>query len=276
VRRLLHEPLLHFLILGALLFALYGWLHGGARKAADEIVVTRGQLQSLQTQFERTRQRPPTADERQELVDGWVREEIFYREGLAMGLDRDDPVVRRRVAQKLEFIGDGSTPAPPTPLELQAWLDGNADRYQIEPRYTLTQVYFDIARHGERLDADVASALRSLDKGKMPDGDSTLLPPTLDRAPASQVTRIFGLAFADALKALPLGAWQGPLRSTFGVHLVRLSAVEPARAATLGEARAAVERDFVQARAARLDAEQYQKLRARYVVRVDATPAPVP
>lgn len=276
MRRLLREPLLHFLILGALLFGLYHVLHGAGVKTSDEIVLTRGQVRSLEAQFERTRQRPPTADERQELVDGWVREEIFYREGLAMGLDRDDPVVRRRVAQKLEFIGDGSTPAPPTTIELQAWLDGNADRYQIEPRYTLTQVYFDVARHGEKLDADVASVWRSLEKGEMPGGDSTLLPPTLVRAPASQVTRVFGLSFADALKSLPLGAWQGPLRSTFGVHLVRLSAVEPARAATLGEARAAVERDFVQARAARLDAEQYQKLRARYVVRVDATPAPVP
>jgi len=275
VPRLLHEPLLHFLILGALLFSLYAWLHGGARKA-DEIVVTRGQLQSLQTQFERTRQRPPTAEEQRELIDGWVREEIFYREGLAMGLERDDPVVRRRVAQKLEFIGDGSTPAPPTPVELQAWLDGHADRYLIEPRYTLTQVYFDVARHGDKLATDVARVRRLLDEGKAPDGDPTLLPPTLDRTAASQVTRVFGQAFADGLKSLPLNAWQGPLRSTFGVHLVRLSAVEPARAATLDEARAEVERDLVQARASRLDAERYQRLRARYVVHIDAAPAPVP
>lgn len=272
MRRLLHEPLLHFLILGALLFGLYGWLHGGAAKAADEIVVTRGQLRSLQAQFERTRQRPPTAEERQELVDAWVREEIFYREGVAMGLDRDDPVVRRRVAQKLEFIADAS--APPTPAELQAWLDGHADRYRIEPRYTLTQVYLDATRHGDKLDADVANLRRSLDRGGAADGDPTLLPPALDRATASQLARAFGQAFADAVASLPLDSWQGPVRSTFGVHLVRVSAIQPARAATLDEARAAVERDFAQERAARLDAERFRKLRTRYVVRIDATPVP--
>jgi len=272
VRRLLHEPLLHFLILGALLFGLYSGVHRGAAGAAGEIVVTRGQLQSLQAQFERTRQRPPTAEERQDLIDTWVREEIFYREGVAMGLDRDDPVVRRRVAQKLEFIADAS--APPTPAELQDWLDSHADRYRIEPRYTLTQVYLDVARHGDKLDADVANLRRSLDRGRAVDGDSTLLPPTLERATASELTRAFGRAFADAVASLPLGSWQGPVRSTFGVHLVRVSAVQPARAATLDEARAAVERDFAQERAAHLDAERYRKLRARYVVRIDATPVP--
>jgi len=153
MRRWLREPLLHFLILGALLFGLYGWLRGGAQATPAEIVVSRGQLQSLQAQFQRTRQRAPTPEELQGMVEGWVREEIFYREGVAMGLDRDDPVVRRRVAQKLEFVVDGAAPTPPTSAELQAWLAVHADRYSIEARYTLHQIYFDVARHGASLDA---------------------------------------------------------------------------------------------------------------------------
>ena len=271
MRRLLREPLLHFLVLGALLFGLYNWLNSGALMAPDEIVLTRGQLRSLQAQFQRTWQRAPTPEELKGLVEGWVREEIFYREGLAMGLDRDDPVVRRRVAQKLEFIANDTPRAAPTATELQAWLDANADKYQIEPRYTLSQVYFDAARHGDKLDADMARVRRSLDEGKSADGDPTLLPPALDRTPASQVQRIFGQEFADALASLPVDTWQGPLRSTFGVHLVRVSANEPARAATLAEARAQVERDFEQDRAARINATRYQALRARYVVRIDPT-----
>jgi hypothetical protein len=270
VRRLLHEPLLHFLLLGALLFGLYGWLNSAAQQAPDEIVLTRGQLHSLQAQFRRTWQRPPRPEELQALVDSWVREEIFYREGLAMGLDRDDPVVRRRVAQKLEFIADDSGAAAPTDAELQAWLDAHAERYRVEPRYTLSQVYFDAARHGDRLDAELARARRALDQGRAAEGDATLLPPALQRATATQVQRVFGEAFAEALAALPVDIWQGPVRSAFGVHLVRLGAVESARPATLAEARAEIERDFLQDHAARANAARYQALRARYAVRVDA------
>jgi len=271
VRRWLREPLLHFLILGALLFGVYGWLRGGAQATPAEIVVSRGQLQSLQAQFQRTRQRAPTPEELQGMVEGWVREEIFYREGIAMGLDRDDPVVRRRVAQKLEFVVDGAAPTPPTSAELQGWLAVHADRYSIEARYTLHQIYFDVARHGASLDADVAAAHRALAAGQSPAGDPTLLPPALERIALSEVKRVFGDGFADALNSLPPGGWQGPLRSSFGLHLVKLSAIEPARRATLDEVRAQVERDVVQARTADIGAAHYKKLRARYVVRVDAS-----
>ena len=275
MRRLLREPLLHFLLLGALLFGLYSWLRGGVQKSTDEIVLSRGQLQSLQAQFQRTRQRTPTSDELQGLIESWVREEIFYREGVAMGLDRDDPVVRRRVAQKLEFVVDGAAPTTPTTAELHAWLEANADRYQIEPRYTLRQIYFDATRRRTTLDADVAVARRSLEAGQTPDGDATLLPPVVERISASDVKRVFGQEFADALGSLPIDRWQGPLRSTFGMHLVKLTAIEAARRATLDEVRAQVERDFLQWRTADISAAHYKKLRARYVVRTDARGAPL-
>jgi len=269
MRRLLREPLLHFLLLGALLFGLYGWLRG-APKAADEIVFSRGQLQSLQAQFQRTRQRAPTSEELRALVDGWVREEVFYREGVAMGLDRDDPVVRRRVAQKLEFIVEDPASTPPTMAELQAWLDSNADKYLIEPRYTLRQIYFDAARHGATLEIDVAAARRALESGQTQAGDSTLLPAVVERMSGSESKRMFGQEFTDSLASLPIDRWQGPLRSTFGVHLVKLSAVEPASRATLDQVRAQVERDFLQSRTAEIEAAHYKKLRTRYVVRIDA------
>ena len=169
--RLLREPLLHFFLVGAVLFGVYGWLHGGLLNSPTEIVVSRGQVQSLQMQFERVWQRPATQGELQGLIDGWVREEIFYREGIAMALDRDDPIVRRRVGQKLEFILDSAAPASPTDAELQAWLDAHPDDYQIEPTYSLRQVFFDPARHGDKLDADIAAARRALESGKLVDGD---------------------------------------------------------------------------------------------------------
>ena len=107
LRRVLGEPLLHFLALGALLFVSYAWVHGGGTGTADEIVVSSGQVKSLRAQFMRVWQRPPTRQEMDAQIDAWVREEVLYREGIALALDRDDPVVRRRVAQKMAFIADG-------------------------------------------------------------------------------------------------------------------------------------------------------------------------
>lgn len=222
MRRLLREPLLHFALIGALLFALYGWVNGGGSSAPQEIVVTQGQLDNLRAQFARAWQRQSNADEMNVLVEQWVRDEVFYREGQALGLERNDPVVRRRIAQKLEFIADGQAPTAPSNAELQAWLDAHRDTYAVEPSYTLRQVYFDPARRGARVDADIAAALPALAAGRAVAGDSTMLPPELEAAPAFEVTRIFGTDFANGLKALPVGQWAGPVRSGFGLHLVKI------------------------------------------------------
>ena len=158
MRRLIREPLLHFFILGALLFAFYGWLNRAGFAGPSEIVVSRGQTASLKAQFERVWQRQPTEQELSGLIDNWVREEIFYREALAMGLDRDDPVVRRRLQQKVEFIVDSAIPEAPTAEELQRWLDEHTDAYRIDGTYTLRQVSFDPVRRGETLQADMDGA----------------------------------------------------------------------------------------------------------------------
>lgn len=275
MRRLWREPLLHFLVLGALLFALYGWLQRGVLQTPDEIVVTASQVQSLQAQFQRTRQRAPTPQELQGLVDNWVREEVFYREGLAMGLDRDDSIVRRRVAQKLEFVSDGTAPDAPTVAELQAWLDEHAADYRVEPSYSLRQIYFNPDRRGARLAADIAAAQRALGRGEPASGDTTMLPATLELTRAAAVAQVFGNEFAQALQGLRLGGWQGPLRSGFGEHLVELTARVDARPATLDEARGAVERDLLQARAQATGKAFYQRLRAKYGVRMESTGAAV-
>jgi hypothetical protein len=272
IRRLLREPLLHFFAVGALLFGAYGVLHRSSANAPDEIVVSRGQLQNLQLQFERVWQRPATDSELQALVDNWVKEEIFYREGMTLGLDRDDSVVRRRIGQKLEFIVESATPPPPTDNELQAWLDSHTANYQVEPTYSLRQVYFDPARH-RRLDTDIAAAQRALAAGKAVTGDATMLPPSMDAVAATEVQRVFGNEFAEGLRSLPVGGWQGPVTSTFGVHLVALTLNNPARPATLAEARTEVERDLAHAQLQQANAAFYDKLRAKYAVRIEGAGA---
>lgn len=269
MRKLLREPLLHFLILGAALFGMYGWLHGGVLAQRSEIVVSRDQLQSLAAQFQRVWQRPPTPQELQGLMENWVREEIFYREGMTMGLDRDDPVVRRRIGQKVEFIVDGLAPAKPTTAELQAWLDSHSADYSEEPAYSLRQIYFDPSRRGEKLDADLATAKHALELGKPASGDSTMLPATLKATSSSGIAKTFGTGFADALKALPIGTWQGPVSSGFGLHLVQVTERQEGRKASLDEVRADVERDLLHARTQEAADAFYRQLRARYIVRVD-------
>ncbi|MET0984401.1 MAG: peptidylprolyl isomerase [Steroidobacteraceae bacterium] len=269
MRRLLREPLLHFFLIGAVMFGLYGWLHRGSLSSPSEIVVSRGQLQNLQLQFERVWQRPATKQELQALVDNWVKEEIFYREGITMGLDRDDPVVRRRVGQKLEFILESAAPPEPTDAELQAWLDAHSNDYQIEPTYSLRQVYFDPARHGDNLDADIAAARSALTGGKVFDGDTTMLPPTMEAVTAIEVERVFGNQFGEGLKTLPVGGWRGPVQSGFGLHLVELTRHDPARRPTLSEVRAEVERDLLHARTKEANTAFYNKLLANYAVRIE-------
>jgi PPIC-type PPIASE domain len=269
--RLLREPLLHFLLVGAVLFGVYGWLHAGLQNSPTEVVVSRGQVQSLQLQFERVWQRPATRTELQGLIDGWVKEEIFYREGIAMALDRDDPVVRRRVGQKLEFILDSAAPASPTDAELQSWLDAHPGDYQSEPTYSLRQVFFNPTRHGDALGADIAAARRALESGKAIEGDTTLLPHEMHVARATEVARVFGNEFVEGLGTTAIGGWHGPMRSEFGVHLVELTERRDGGRAALNDVRAQVERDLLHARTEDAKAAVYERLRANYSVRMDDT-----
>lgn len=267
--RLLREPLLHFFLGGAVLFGVYGWLQGDRSHLPTEVVVSRGQVQSLQMQFERVWQRPATRNELQGLIDGWVKEEIFYREGIAMALDRDDPVVRRRVGQKLEFILDSATPTSPTDTELQSWLDAHPADYQTEPTYSLRQVFFNPARHGDALAADIAAARRALESGKAIEGDTTLLPDEMNGARATEVARVFGNEFVEGLATTAIGGWHGPMRSAFGAHLVELTERRDGGRATLHDVRAQVERDLLHARTEDAKAAVYERLRANYRVRID-------
>lgn len=271
MHRLLREPLLHFLILGALLFVLYGWLNRGALRAPDEVTVDQDRVEALVIQFERVWQRPPRRDELRGLVNNWVREEILYREGLTEGMDRDDAIVRRRVVQKMSYVIDGMATDVPSETDLQRWLREHPDDYRVAPNYTLRQVYFDPRRHG---DDDLASvskaAVAALERNPQASmGDATLLPATLRDADAEEVARIFGQGFAGALERLPDGRWTGPVASDFGMHLVRIDARAPGRTPALPEVRHAVQRDLLRERSQQASDAYYQALRGRYTVKME-------
>ena len=274
VQRLWREPLLHFVLLGAALFAIYGALNRGAMDAPDEIVVDQARIDALDRGFQQLWRRPPTQAELQGLVDDWVRDEILYREGVAAGLDRDDPVIRRRVAQKLRYLSESRAAELPTDHELQRWLDQHAADYRIEARYTLRQVYVDPARHARDLDATLARTLASLKRGDAQiAGDATLLPSTVERTPPSAIERTFGDEFSKAIATLPVGEWQGPVQSGFGLHFVRIDARSDGRDATLAEVRSDIERDVMSARAADASKSYFDDVRSRYTVVVEGSMA---
>ena len=158
LRAVTREPLMHFLLLGAALFVLFDWLNDSGREAPDEIVVDSPTIAHLASRFERTWQRPPTDAELGSLIESWVREEILYREGVAMGLERNDSIVRRRIAQKVELFSETLASFSATDAELETWLAEHEEQYRIAPRYTFQQVFFDPARHGDRLAEVVAAA----------------------------------------------------------------------------------------------------------------------
>jgi hypothetical protein len=271
--RLLREPLTHFFAIGFALFLLYGWLNRDAVPEVNEIVVDQARIEALAAGFERTWQRPPTAEELQGLVENWVREEVYFREGVAMRLDEGDPVVRRRIAQKMSFISDGLLSVTPEESELETWLSDNAEDYRIPASYTLQQVFIDPERHGDRdqLDAVVGDAMARLEAGDSDGvGDATLLPGSLSNATSSEIERTFGSDFAASLEALPVGEWSGPVASAFGVHLVNIEQSKSSRIPSLDEVRDAVERDATRARLDELNDELYEALREKYPVRITA------
>jgi len=158
MKRILREPLLHFLLLGAVLFAAYGVLSGSGASELGRIVVMQGKIDNLQASFSRVWQRPASQAELDGLVQDYIREEVLAREAMALGLDKDDTVIRRRLRQKMEFISDDiSAQAQPTDAELSAYLQAHPDSFRVEQRFTFSQVYLNPEKHGQNLARDAAS-----------------------------------------------------------------------------------------------------------------------
>ena len=274
IRRLLREPLLHFLLLGAVLFAAHGILSRGGAGEPGRIVVTQGQIESMARLFARMRQRAPSDAELQHLVRSHVREEVLYREGLALGLDRDDPIIRRRVAQKLEFVTEGGAAVEPDDGQLQAYLDAHRELFTIEPRFTFRHIYLDPKRHENTLAADAERMLGELNSpGSKLDaaslGDPTTLPLEFDAASASGIKNSLGNAFVKALAGIAPGPWSGPVESGYGMHLVQVSRRTGPRTPALVEVREAVKREWQLTRRAEAIEKSYQDLLQRYTVTIE-------
>ena len=275
VTRLLREPLLHFVVLGAFLFVIYGLVDDSEENQPDHIVVSAAQVERLAEGWQRTWQRPPAPTELQALIDDHVREEIYYREALAMGLDRDDTIVRRRMRQKLEFLGDDvGDLVEPTEQDLEDFLADHAELFLIAPRFEFRHLYLSPDLRGAELAADAERLLAQL-KIAGPDanlnelGDPLPVPRVFDGVEERAVRRSLGEAFASSLARLPTGQWAGPVESGFGLHLVLVTARTQGRLPELAEIREAVVAEWRSAKRHEANEALYSAMRERYTLTVE-------
>src|SRR6185436_10520262 len=246
IRKLLGEPMLHFLLIGLALFGAYRWMAPGD-SGGRRIVITQGVVDDLATQHVAARGREPSTSELNHLIESYVHDEILYREGVRLGLERDDIVVKRRVRQKIEMIAeeDASTRAP-TDADLSAYLTANKARFVQPAILTFEQVFIGESTSGPGVVHAAAVTREALRSGNDPEklGKPTLLPYRMTLTPADLVTRDFVASFAAALEKVPVGEWVGPIDSSFGAHYVRVSDRTPAAVPQLVAVRDQVAREW--------------------------------
>ena len=279
MKRLLREPLFHFLLAGIALFLLYDVIRGGESDAPREIVITEARVEALAENFATVWMRPPTPQEIKGLVDDYVAEEIFYREGVAMGLDQDDTVIRRRLRQKMEFIAeDAATAIEPGDEQLQAYLAQHAAKFVSPTEVTFVQVYLNTERRGDSARADAEKLLAELQAGGGPGnpvdaGDPTLLPAGMQAASPQAIANAFGNDFATAIEEAPVGQWSGPLQSGFGLHLVRVDERVAGALPAFEEIRPIVLREWQSEQRTESNERFLDGLRAKYEVRIEGPAA---
>jgi len=268
--RFLREPLLHFLVIGAALFVFYDLTREQGSDAPNRIVVSSGQVEQLGANFQRTRLREPTEFELAGLVENYVREEVFYREALAMGLDQNDPLVRRRIGMKLELILEDLSAEAVSDEQLEGFLNEHSDQFRTQPQVSFEQVYLNPDKHTDLVVA-AKTMLERLNDGVAPGslGDSSLLPYAYTLATQNEIERAMGEQFArEVVGLVPADDWVGPVYSGYGAHLLQVSDHVDARLPELQEIRAEVERDFLSQRRDEMKSLVYEKLRAGYEVTI--------
>ena len=291
IKRWLREPLLHFLLLGLVLFAGYGYMHRGRGgvESSRQIVLSLDELQQMDTYFVSQWHRQPTPPEFQAMVEDKVREEILYREALEMGLDKDDTIVKRRMAQKMQFIAEDVAAAhEPSTAELRIWFEKNSNKFALPSRYSFRHLYFSPDKRGKNAQQDAAKALAKI--SGQPE-DSALASSIADQfmfqdyygdQATEAIAKEFGPQFAVAIEKLKPGSWQGPIESGYGWHLVFVGTVIPGRIPAFEEIEPEVKTAWLGEQKRQAWQKAYQEMRTKYAVLLpgpsdqDAPQAPAP
>ena len=279
MKQLLREPLLHFLLAGIALFLVYEVVRGGVSDAPRDIVITEPRVEAMAASFATVWMRPPTAEEIKGLVDDYIAEEIYYREAIAMGLDQDDTVIRRRLRQKMEFITeDAAAASEPTDAELQAYLARQPEKFVSPASLTFRQVYFSTEKRGDLARPQAEQLLGELQAGRGPAdvaaaGDPTLLPPDMQSASPQTIANAFGSDFAAQVAEAPVGQWSGPLQSGFGLHLVFVDERVADALPAFEQIRPIVLREYQSEQRTLSSKKLLDSLRAKYDIRIEGPAA---
>lgn len=271
----LREPLARFLLLGLAIFAVDRFFGSGTGVGQNpgHIVVTATQQSALAEAFRAEHGRPPRADELQARLDHWIDEQVLYREAVALGLDRRDVIVQRQLTQKMRFLIEDTMPATePSEAELQVWLDQHAERYGHPSTVNFEQVFLSRGRHGDRLASEAARIKQQLHQdpaGFVGLGDAFLVGQVVTEANGDRLRRDFGAGFAEALQPLQQGDWSGPVASSFGLHLVRVTGRGNFRRATLAEVGGRVRVDYLLAQREAENRRALAELRGRYRIEIE-------
>jgi hypothetical protein len=262
---------LHFLLIGIGLFAAYRWKDPD-QFARHRIVITPAVVDDLVTQHRTARGREPSGAELDHLIESYVHDEILYREGVTLGLDRDDIVVKRRVRQKIEvMVEEDAATGTPTDSDLSAYLAANQMHFAQPAILTFQQIFLGPSPSGPDVLKAAAVMRTAMRNGADPQelGKPSLLPGRMTQTPADLVARDFGPSFAAALEEVPIGEWLGPIDSSFGAHYVRVSARQPAVAPPLADVRDQVVREWEHERRQRAGNAAYARMRRAYDVTID-------
>ena len=275
MKKLIREPLLHFALLGSAVFALNAWRQGNAplqQASPATIEVSAQVVERLRAGYERQFNRAPDNTELRDLITAHIREEGLFREAMALGLDQDDTIVRRRLAQKMEFLTDDLVGAAGADeVSLQQFLDRHAARYARPARVSFRHVYFSEAKRGLGAQDAAAEAKAALQKGGCEDlfGDPFLHGYEFAGREPVELDALFGAGFAAQLAKGGEREWNGPIASSYGLHLYHIESREAPRAVTLQEVRTEVLRDYNDEKRRTANREIFERLRGRYEIIVD-------
>lgn len=267
---ILREPLLHFIVIGGLLFVAFGILNPGPADTPDRIVVSAVDIEVLEQAYQNRWRRPPNETERDAIIASFVRQEILVREAQALGLDRNDTVIRQRLQQKMDFLlASGANAILPTDEELETFITENPDRFEAPAQAAFQQIYLGQTATNEA----VTQALEKLNAGADFNevGERTLLPMDVKLNALPAIHGIFGGDLALSLQVQPEGVWSGPVQSGYGLHLVRVTEKRAAQLPTLSVIRDKVETEWRTLRAEEMSEAIYKELRQQYVVDIETS-----
>ena len=269
------EPLLHFLIIGALIFVVFSIVNKDEiNVSGNKIVVTSAEIERLSANWSNQWNRPPTETELKGLVDAYIKEEVYCREALALGLDQNDTILRRRLMQKMEFLSnDLAELNQPDESALNQYFLDNQDKYELPARVSFTHIYFSLDKRGAKVVEDSKSVLAGLDVLRAPElGDNFMMQYDFVLKTPFEVERLFGKGFAEQLFTLETDTWLGPIESGYGFHLVRISEKidpqMPERASVIDKVRT----DLMFEQRQRVNKEIYEKFKERYEIVVEDMP----